>query len=136
MSCNEAPATPVILRPRVEDGRPSAGLPDDDLSRLSPEDRQRVQAWVEDRLINAIAPLYWQLEREARPGASPSRTLAAAHHAVIRVMATVEEARAIARGDDLQRIRLTRSDRQAHRAERPSYHFAVSSETGLPGAML
>ncbi len=69
---------------------------DDDLSRLSLEDRRRVLAWAEDRLINAIAPLHWQLQRNSALDLATSPAFAAAYHAVLRVMAAVEEARSVA----------------------------------------
>ncbi len=72
------------------------GAPDDDLSRLSFVDRQRVRAWAEDRLINAILPLQWHLERKSRRKPAAGPTVAAAYHAVTRVMAAVEEARGAA----------------------------------------
>lgn len=57
------------------------------LSRLSLVDRQRVRACAEDRLVNAIMPLHWHLERKHR-----SRT----HHAVPLIIAAAEEARGAA----------------------------------------
>jgi hypothetical protein len=72
------------------------GLPDDDLSHLSPEDRQRVRAWAEDRLINAITPLRWQLQRLSTLERTASPALIAARDAVMHVMAAIDEARAAA----------------------------------------
>ena len=74
--------------------RPS--LPDDDLSHLSPEDRQRVRAWAEDRLINAIMPLRWQLRRLSAREQATSPALIAARDAVSHVLAAIDEARAAA----------------------------------------
>ena len=71
-------------------------LPDDDLSHLSPEDRQRVRAWAEDRLINAIMPLRWHLHRLSAREQAASPALSAARDAVTHVLAAIDEARAAA----------------------------------------
>ena len=81
---------------RAGQGPAMTRLPDDDLSHLSPEDRQRVRAWAEDRLINAITPLRWQLQRLSALEQAASPALIAARHAVMHVMAAIDEARAAA----------------------------------------
>ena len=68
-----------------------------DLSGLAPEDLRRVTRWVEDRMINAVTPLYVRLQRE-RPGTlRADRTLQAAVTAVRKVLAGVEELRTLQR---------------------------------------
>jgi len=79
-----------------EEGLARPGLPDDDLSHLSPEDRQRVRAWAEDRLINAIMPLRWHLLRLSAREQAASPALIAARDAVTHVLAAIDEARAAA----------------------------------------
>ena len=98
MSCQGA-ATTWNLEGRAGHGPTMTGIPDDDLLHLSPEDRQRVRAWAEDRLINAIMPLRWHLQRMSALEKAASPALIAARHAVLRVMAAVEEARAAAGTD-------------------------------------
>ena len=78
------------------EGPARPGLPEDNLSHLSPEDRQRVRAWVEDRLIHAIMPLRWQLQRLPAREQAASPALIAACDAVAHVLAPIDEARAAA----------------------------------------
>ncbi len=94
-SVREADRMPTAESRRQAPAVPACA-PDDDLSCLSFVDRQRVRAWAEDRLINAILPLQWHLERKSRGKTAANPTVAAAHHAVTRVMAAVEEARGAA----------------------------------------
>lgn len=74
-------------------------LPDDDLSRLSPEDLARVRRWVEDRFVNAIQPLALRLDMEMPGTIRADPALQEARRTVDRVLARVEEIRALARGE-------------------------------------
>ncbi len=76
--------------------------PDEDLTKLSAEDLGRVVRWVEDRLINAITPLDVRLQMELPGTIRADWTLQAAQAAVRKVMAAVEEVRALSREPRMQ----------------------------------
>jgi hypothetical protein len=78
------------------------GLPDCDLSRLSPEDLARVRHWAEDRILNAITPLSFRLQCRGEACLAPTesamacdKVLQAATRAVERLENIVAEVRAL-----------------------------------------
>jgi hypothetical protein len=70
-------------------------LPDDDLSRLNPEDLQRVCVYIEDRFVNAVTPLAVRLQRELPDHIARNPTLQVAQRVVDRILAVVEEVRSL-----------------------------------------
>ena len=60
---------------------------DDDLSSLSVEDLARVIRFIEDRFINAVAPLAIRLQMELPGVMAADASLQAAQKAVARVLA-------------------------------------------------
>jgi hypothetical protein len=69
--------------------------PEDELAGLGPADLAAMRAWVEDRMINAIAPLAMRLQLlELAPGPeAQAAVLGAARHAVERVLLHIEALR-------------------------------------------
>lgn len=74
----------------------TSALPDCDLSKLAPDDLVRVLRWVEDRMINAIAPLDMRLSLEPPGAMDCDKTLQAGKRACARVMEHIAELRRLA----------------------------------------
>jgi hypothetical protein len=87
-----------------------ANLLDDDLSKLSAEDLRRVCRFVEDRFVNAVAPLDMELQRAAVQRATSNverRTdlvYQRARYTVDRVLQIVGEVRGLMQNADTRRI--------------------------------
>ena len=76
---------------------PTSEIPNDDLSSLGREDLARVCRWAEDRLINAVTPLDARLQMQCPGTIRADVVYQEAQRAVQRVLAAVEEVRAISR---------------------------------------
>lgn len=72
-------------------------LPDQDLTKLGQQDIRRVQAFCEDRILNAITPLSFRLQMEQPGQIAADPTLQAALKACARLTEIVNEVRGVAR---------------------------------------
>jgi len=68
---------------------------DDDLSKLSSEDLRRVCLFIEDRFVNAVAPLDMELQRQMPGVMAADVVYQRARRAVDRVLQIVGEVRGL-----------------------------------------